>query len=173
MAKNVTKVKEKKSEVDLENQEEQTEKTEEQTTHNFEKEVNELKDKNLRLLAEFENYKKRTAKEKESAYDYAACNTILNILPVFDTLKAALQHSDAESFKSGIEMVAKQFSDALTKIGVVEIEALNNQFDPELHHAVMRDEESDAESGVIVEEFQKGYKLKDNVIRHSMVKVKA
>jgi len=134
--------------------------------------ITELKEKNLRLMAEFENYKKRTQKEKDAAFEYATASTIASILPILDTLELSLNQeiSDVNQFKSGVEMVVKQFTDALSRLNISEIE--NKMFDPELHNAVMRDEESDAQSGSIVEVFQKGYIINDRVVRHSMVKVK-
>ena len=143
-----------------------------EAAEDFEAQITEQKEKNLRLMAEFENYKKRTQKEKEAAFEYATANTVASILPILDTLELSLTQDmkDADKFREGISLVVKQFNDALGKLGITEIE--NVVFDPELHNAVMRDEESDAESGNIVEVFQKGYKLKDKVVRHSMVKVK-
>jgi len=143
-----------------------------EVAEDFEAQITEQKEKNLRLMAEFENYKKRTQKEKEAAFEYATANTVASILPILDTLELSLTQDmkDADKFREGISLVVKQFNDALGKLGITEIE--NVVFDPELHNAVMRDEESDAESGNIVEVFQKGYKLKDKVVRHSMVKVK-
>ena len=136
------------------------------------KQIEDLKEKNLRLMAEFENYKRRTQKEKDAAFEYATANTAASMLPILDTLELSLSQEikDAEKFKTGVELVVKQFADTLEKLNIKEIE--NKIFDPELHNAVMRDEESEAESGAIVEVFQKGYKISDRVIRHSMVKVK-
>ena len=142
-------------------------------TEKLEEQIADLKEKNLRLMAEFENYKKRTQKEKDAAFSYASANTVASILPILDTLELSLNQetADADKFKEGVSMVVKQFLEVLDRLNIKEIE--NETFDPELHNAVMRDEESDAESGSIVEVFQKGYKLNDRVIRHSMVKVKA
>lgn len=152
----------------------------EQTTtqiseRDYEKEIADLTDKRLRLMAEYENYKKRTQKEKESTYEFAVSNTISNILPILDMLELSLKQEteDINAFKTGVELVVKQFSDTLGKMNISKIEALNTQFDPELHNAVMMEEEGDAESGIVLEELQKGYKINDRVIRHSMVKVKA
>lgn len=134
-----------------------------------------LQDKNLRLMAEFENYKKRTQKEKESSYQFATADAIGKMLPVLDTLELSLTQdaTDGNAFKAGIELVVKQFVSVLQKAGVKEIPALGEPFNPELHNAVMREEEGDAESDTVVEVLQKGYLLNDRVIRHSMVKVKA
>ena len=102
------------------------------------------------------------------------CDTIEKLLPVLDNLDRAIvsgeQNEDKEALLEGIKMVRKQFSDSLTGIGVEEIEAVGKEFDPEVHNAIMT-EESDQDANTILEEFAKGYKYKDKVIRHSMVKV--
>lgn len=152
---------------------------EEQTQENpldaLQAQINALQDKNLRLMAEFENYKKRTQKEKESSYQFATADAIGKMLPVLDTLELSLTQdaTDGNAFKAGIELVVKQFAQVLEKAGVKEIPALGEVFNPELHNAVMREEEGDAEPDTVVEVLQKGYQLNDRVIRHSMVKVKA
>lgn len=155
---------------------EATDKTDEKANEadNLRKEIDELKDKNLRLMAEFENYKRRTRQEKESTYEFALSDAVKNFIPVLDTLEIALKNNseDMQAYIQGIELIVKNFKDTLSKMGVNPIEALGNPFDPELHNAVMSTDEGDEESGTIVEEFQKGYKLKERVIRHSMVKVK-
>ncbi|MBQ7950749.1 MAG: nucleotide exchange factor GrpE [Clostridia bacterium] len=138
-------------------------------------EVAALQDKNLRLMAEFENYKKRTQKEKEASYEFATADTVGKLLPVLDTLELSLTQdaTDGNAFKAGIELVVKQFVTALEKLGVSEIPALNETFNPELHNAVLRQEDGEGEPDTVVEVLQKGYTLKERVIRHSMVKVKA
>ena len=146
----------------------------EDKTEALEKELAELKDKNLRLMAEFENYKRRTRQEKESTYEFALSDVIKNVIPVLDTLEISLKNDtdDAKAYKQGIELIVKSFKDTLAKMGVNPIEALGQPFDPELHNAVMSTDEGEGESGTVVEEFQKGYKINERVIRHSMVKVK-
>jgi molecular chaperone GrpE len=141
----------------------------------FEKEISELTDKRLRLMAEYENYKKRTQKEKESTYEFAISSTIANILPILDMLELSLKQDtdDVVAIKTGVELVVKQFSAVLEKMNITKIDAVDAQFDPELHNAVMMEAEGDAESGTVLEELQRGYKINDRVIRHSMVKVKA
>ncbi len=135
-------------------------------------EMAELKDKLLRTMAEFDNYKRRTAKEKESMYDYAVCDTVGKILPILDTLKLSLQHEQEDTpFKQGVELVIKQFIDTLDKMGVKEIKAVGETFDPNFHNAVMHIEDAQYGEKEIVEEFQTGFLLKDKVIRFSMVKV--
>ena len=118
----------------------------EETAENLEAkvadEVAEFKDKLLRTMAEFDNYKRRTAKEKDSMYDYAVCDTVNKLLPVLDTLKLSLQHEKEDTpFKQGVEMVVKQFIDTLDKMDVKEIKAVGETFDPNFHNAVMHIED--------------------------------
>ena len=154
---------------------ENAEPAEENPSEALQEEISALQDKNLRLMAEFENYKKRTQKEKEASYEFATADTIGKLLPVLDTLELSLTQdaTDGNAFKAGIELVVKQFTAALEKLGVAEIPALNEPFNPELHNAVLRAEDGDGEPDTVVEVLQKGYTLKERVIRHSMVKVKA
>jgi len=137
-------------------------------------EIEVLKDKLMRHAAEFDNYKKRTQKEREDLYATAVCDTIEKILPVKDNLERALVSlADAEeSVLEGIKMIDKQFSDVLKNAGVEEIRSVGETFNPERHNAVMHEDAEDKEENTITEEFQKGYIYKDEkVIRYSMVKV--
>lgn len=140
----------------------------------LEAELKNEKDKYMRLFAEFDNFRKRTAKEKTEAYGDSAAKTIAEILPALDNFDRALDTpcSD-ENFKKGIEMIFTQITDILGKLGVTEIEALGQPFNPNLHNAIKQVESEDGESDVICEVFQKGYKLGDRIIRHSMVAVNA
>lgn len=149
----------------------ETEAVEETEADSFKKQYDELYDKHLRTLAEYENYKRRTQKEKDETYVNAQADTVSKLLPVLDNLERALQTEEASPFKDGIEMIVKQLLETLEKMGVTEIEAVGKQFDPNLHSAVMHIEDEELEANVIVEQFQKGYMLKDKVIRYSMVKV--
>lgn len=128
-----------------------------------------------RTAAEFDNYKKRTVKEKEAIYTDAMSDVVASFLPVVDNIERALlaseKEADFKALREGIELIYRQFKEIMTKLGVEEIKALGEKFDPNLHNAVMHIEDSEYEENVIVEEFQKGYKFKDKVIRHSMVKV--
>ena len=128
-----------------------------------------------RTAAEFDNFKKRSIKEKEALYIDAVCDVVSAFLPVIDNVERALKaisgDSSAQSLKEGVEMVFRQFGDALKKIGVEEIKALNEPFDPMLHNAVMHVEDESYGHSIVIEEFQKGYIYKDKVIRYSMVKV--
>ena len=138
-----------------------------------EAELAELNDKYTRLFAEYDNFRKRTAKEKEGIYSDAYIDALTQILPVLDNLEraAAFENADAEMLRKGLELTLKSFSDTLEKMGVKEIEALGKEFDPNVHNAVMHiDDESFGESEV-AEVFAKGYIRGDKVLRHSMVKV--
>lgn len=140
----------------------------------LEQEKQEVFDRYVRLQAEFDNFKKRTQKEKESDRKYKSQDLIQEILPALDNFERALQVELTEenaSYAEGMSMVHRQLIDALKSEGVEEIETVGKPFDPNVHHAVMQVEEADVESNHIVEAFQKGYMLKDRVIRPAMVKV--
>jgi len=129
-----------------------------------------------RTAAEFDNYRKRTAKEKESLYTEAVCDTVLAFLPVADSMERAIKaygekEEDAKVIKEGLEMILRQFKDILNKLGVEEIKSVGEQFDPQFHNAIMHIQNEAYGTNEIVEEFQKGYILEGKVIRHSMVKV--
>ena len=126
----------------------------------------------LRLMAEFDNYKKRSAKERENIYTDVRVDTVTKFLPVFDNLERALKTETAdEAYKKGVEMTFNQLMDVFKKLGVEEIESVGKPFDPQLHNAVMHVEDEALGENEIVEEFQKGFKIGDKVIRFSMVKV--
>ena len=141
----------------------------------LEEELKQSEDKYLRLYAEFENFKRRKNQEIETNNMYKSQKVITEILPSLDNLERALQvESDNEEIKSllkGVEMVYEGLLNVLKSEGVELIETENAQFDPNYHHAVMQEEDSEKESGAILDTFQKGYKLKDRVIRPAMVKV--
>ncbi len=128
-----------------------------------------------RTAAEFDNYKKRTVKEKESIYSDAVCDVVLTLLPVVDNFERAIDvsvnESENKSLKEGIELVYKQLKEAMKNIGIEEIKSVGENFDPQLHNAVMHVEDDSFGENIVVEEFQKGYIFKDKVVRHSMVKV--
>ena len=128
-------------------------------------------DKYLRMLAEYDNYRKRSAKERETVYTDAVSDTIKNILPIGDNLARAAQFTDPESVAKGIAMMQKSFDEALGKLGITEIESQGVPFDPQVHNAVMHVEDEEHGEGEIVEVFQKGYRRGDRVIRCAMVKV--
>ena len=134
--------------------------------------VSEGNDKYLRLAAEYDNYRKRTTKEKESTYVDAKVDTIKPFLDVYDNLvRGAAGLEDGDSHKQGLEMIAKQFLTVLEKLGVTEIEAEGQPFDPEKHNAVMHVEDENYGENTVVEVFQKGFMLGEKVIRFAMVKV--
>ena len=132
----------------------------------------EAADKYLRLAAEYDNYRKRTAKEKESAWTEAKAQTVAAFLPVYDNLERALkQDTTDEAYKKGVEMTMKGLQDALTGLGVEVIPALGETFDPNRHNAVMHVDDEEAGENTIVEVFQQGFICGEKVIRFSMVKV--
>ena len=129
-------------------------------------------DRYLRLAAEYDNYRKRSARERESIYSDVRADTVTKFLPVYDNLARALEQSTAdEAYRKGVELIMTQFKDILSRLGVTEIEAMGQQFDPGLHNAVMRGEDETKGANEIVQELQKGFKLGDKVIRYAMVKV--
>ena len=142
-----------------------------------EKKIAELTDKILRITAEYENYRKRTQKEKESLYEMAKADTIAAFLPLFDNIEKAIKVKPADAsgewkaFSEGVDLMKKQMADILTNLGATAIDAVGEEFNPELHNAVMHVDDENAGENVIVEEFQKGFKISDRVIRHSVVKV--
>jgi len=132
----------------------------------------ELYDKHLRTLAEYDNFKKRTQKEKDELYKVAVCDTIEKLLPVVDNFERATSaETEKTPFYEGVCMVEKQLFEILEKIGVTKIDAVGETFDPNVHNAVMHIDDEEKGEGEIVEEFAKGYKMGDKVIRYSMVKV--
>ena len=129
-------------------------------------------EKYLRLAAEYDNYRKRTAKEKESAWTSAKAQTVAAFLPVYDNLERALkQQTSDEAYAKGVEMTMKGLQDALSGLGVEQIPALGETFDPNRHNAVMHVEDDSAEENTVVEVFQQGFTCGDKVIRFAMVKV--
>ncbi len=130
-------------------------------------------DRYQRLMAEYDNFKKRTQKEKEAIYTDSVKDTVASLLPVIDNLLRAVDaFKDKESDEcKGVQMVLKQTEDIFEKLGVCEIKSVGEIFNPDLHNAVMHIEDSSLGENVVAEEFQKGYTYKDKVIRYSMVKV--
>ena len=138
----------------------------------FEQQVEELTDRLKRNMAEFDNFRKRTEKEKASMYVIGARDIVEKILPVVDNFERGLaQAPEGDAFADGMKMIYKQLMTALDEMGVKEIEAKGKEFDPNLHNAVMHVEDENAGTNEVVEVFQKGYTYKDFVVRHSMVKV--
>ena len=134
--------------------------------------VSDSNDKYLRLAAEYDNYRKRTTKEKEGIYGTAKADTVKPFLDIYDNLlRGVAQCEEGDSHRQGLEMIAKQFLAVLEKLGVTEIEAEGQPFDPEKHNAVMHVEDENFGENTVVEVFQKGFAMGDKVIRFAMVKV--
>ncbi len=137
-----------------------------------EKLVREEKDKYLRLAAEYDNFRKRSQKEKDSLYTDIKVDTLRKFLPVYDNLERALKQATAdEAYRKGVEMIMAQFKSTMDGLGVTEIAAEGEKFDPEKHNAVMHVEDESFGENEIVEVFQRGFTLGDKVIRFAMVKV--
>lgn len=140
----------------------------------LEEKVAELEDRTKRQMAEFENFRKRTEKEKSQMFETGAKSVIEKILPVIDNFErglAAIEPDNKDSFYDGMCMIHKQMLSELEKIGVTPIEALGKEFDPNFHNAVMQVESDEFESGIVAQELQKGYMYRDTVVRYSMVAV--
>jgi molecular chaperone GrpE len=182
-----------KAESDQETCDEREEKTEEKTEEKAEEKAEEkvveltteqilentLKEKEnafLRLTAEYQNYRKRVEKEKFELMKYANEKIMVDLLEIMDNFERALysvdlEHEKNKSMVDGVNLIKNSLHSLMDKYEVVAIDSINNPFDPELQSAVMMEEKEGVESGIVIEEFQKGYKLKDKVIRHAMVKV--
>ena len=154
------------------------ESTEEETSSGKEEnaELVQLKDKYLRTLAEYENFRKRSEKEKAQMFELGAKSIIEQLLPVVDNFERALEHIPEEekenSFAKGVEGIYKQIQKMFSDCDIQAIEAVGQKFNPALHNAVMTEEEGDAEEDTVTADLQKGYTYRGNVVRHSMVKVK-
>ncbi len=131
-----------------------------------------LQDKYLRVCAEYDNFRRRSLKEKEGLYGDIKSDTVQKFLPVYDNLERALrQGTEDEAYRKGVEMIMAQFEATLEKLGVSAIECLGEKFDPVLHNAVMHVDDEEKGENEIVEVFQKGFRMGDKVIRFAMVKV--
>lgn len=135
-----------------------------------EQKVEELTDRLKRTMAEFDNFRKRTEKEKSSMYIIGAKEIVEKILPVVDNFERGLAQAQ-DAFADGMKMIYKQLTTTLDELGVKPIEAVGKEFNPDFHNAVMHVEDEEVGENIVVEEFQKGYTYKDFVVRHSMVKV--
>ncbi len=167
----------------------ESKKHEETKKHKEEKDIEKLKhqieviskksseylDSLKRSIAEFDNFKKRTVREKQCLYDDTTGEVIAALLPVLDNLERAIESSDKseniDSFKEGVTLVYKQFKEILKEFGIEEIDCVGKNFDPKLHNAVLHEEDENLGENVVKEQLCKGYKIKDKVIRHSIVKV--
>ncbi len=129
-------------------------------------------DRYLRLAAEYDNFRKRSARERDAIFADVRADTVLKFLPVYDNLvRAIAAMAEEDPGRKGVEMTLAQFETVLNKLGVIPIPALGEAFDPELHNAVMHVEDEEQGENLIIEEFEKGFKMGDKVIRFSMVKV--
>ncbi len=138
----------------------------------YEQQIEELTDRLKRNMAEFDNFRKRTEKEKASMYIIGAKDIVEHMLPVVDNFERGLaQAQEGDAFAEGMKMIYKQMMTTFEELGVKPIEAVGQEFNPDFHNAVMHVEDEEAGENIIVEEFQKGYTYKDFVVRHSMVKV--
>src|SRR5262245_1464934 len=138
----------------------------------------ELKDKHLRLAAEYDNFRRRSLKERQDLHNYANENLVKELLPIVDNLERAVTHArkeeqrpDSDNLLQGVELTYRSLLQILTKHGVVEIEALGKPFDPQVHEAVRRVPSGEHQPGTVVEVYQKGYRLKDRMLRPAMVAV--
>ena len=137
-----------------------------------EQKVEELTDRLKRTMAEFDNFRKRTEKEKSSMYIIGAKEIVEKILPVVDNFERGLaQAQEGDAFADGMKMIYKQLTTTLDELGVKPIEAVGKEFNPDFHNAVMHVEDDEQGENIVIEEFQKGYMYHDSVVRHSMVKV--
>lgn len=150
----------------------ETEQAEVKENATAKEEIADEHDRFLRLIAEYDNFRKRSARERENIYTDVRVDTVTKFLPVYDNLQRAMntQTSD-EAYKKGVEMTFNQLRQVMTALGVEEIPAEGEKFDPTVHNAVMHVEDESVGENVIVEEFQKGFKLGEKIIRFSMVKV--
>ena len=138
----------------------------------LEKEKAALNDKYLRICAEYDNFRRRSQKEREALYNDIKADTLSKFLPVYDNLERALkQGTEDEAYRKGVEMIMNQFNSTMEKLGVTEIESLGQKFDPALHNAVMHVDDEEKGENEIVEVFQQGFKIGDKVVRFAMVKV--
>lgn len=160
--------------------EETEEKTEEKVeavqadeTEKLTAELNEKKDQLLRVMAEYDNFRKRSQKEKEQAYGDSKASTVSEFLPVYDNFMRAMaaDATDLESYKKGMEMIFNQFGETLKKIGVESFGEKGDEFDPNIHSAVMHAEDDDLPENSVAEVFSTGYKMGDRIIRPAVVKV--
>ncbi len=130
-------------------------------------------DRLARLQAEFDNYRKRSAREQQDFRDYALADALKQVLPILDSLDRALKtaNASAEDFRSGIELIDRQFHDVLSRLGVEPIQAAGQPFDPNLHQAIQMVETHDVADNHVIDELQRGYKIKDRLLRPAMVRV--
>lgn len=165
-----------KEEMDNQAQEEKNDtQNDDKELKSLKSELEDYKNRFMRLSADFKNYKKRIEKEKNDIYKFGSEKIVVDILPIIDNFERAIESSqsneEANGLLDGIQMILKQLIDVLKKHGVEEIDAINQEFDPNLHHAVMQEECEGVDNNIVTQVLQKGYMLNSKVIRPSMVKV--
>lgn len=164
--------KEKETPVTEETQETPEAVQDESTEERLTRELAEMNDKYLRMLAEYENYRRRSQKERQSVYTDAVCDTLKKILPIADNLaRASAAVGDAEAVRKGLSMTEKALADLLTAFGAEAFGAKGEMFDPNLHNAVLHEDNPDLAENTISEVFECGYRMGDRIIRYAMVKV--
>lgn len=136
-----------------------------------EKELAELNDKYMRMIAEYDNFRRRTAKEKEGIYTDAYFEAVGGILPIIDNVERAASFGESDKVSEGISLILKSFNDLLTKLSITAFGEEGDKFDPNIHNAVVHVEDDSLEENVVVQVFQKGYRKDDRILRHAMVKV--
>lgn len=151
---------------------EETEETDEQEVAKLRREIADLRDRSMRTLADFDNFRKRSERERQETRKYALLEPLRDFLEVVDNLGLALSAAgSADDLKRGVEMIHRQMQELLRRLGVKEIEALNQPFDPALHEAVQREEDPTVKTPTVVGELRRGYMLHERLLRPSMVKV--
>ena len=136
----------------------------------LEKQLAESEDKYKRVLAEYQNFRNRTQKEREGLYQDSVASTVASFLPVIDTLERAMEQENNENFKKSLELILKQYIECLDRLGVKAFGERGDAFDPNLHNAVLHVDDEELEAGVIAEVLLKGYIMGERVVRHAMVK---
>lgn len=161
-----------KDEAKKEKKQKKESKREAELKETAEKLIQAEKDKYLRLCAEYDNFRKRSQKERDTLYADIKADTLIKFLPIYDNLERALATpTEDEAYRRGVEMIMTQFCTTMDKLGITEIDALGQKFDPNMHNAVMHIQDDAYGENEVVEVFQKGFKLNDRVIRFAMVKV--
>ena len=167
-----TKAAEETAEVTEETVSEETAAPEQSAEETLQKELDEQKEQYMRVLAEYANYKRRTEQEKTDIGRFAKADLLETLLPILDNLDRACQSPDGPEYRQGVEMIVRQLHDTFEKIGVTELNPLNEPFDPELHNAIQREDAADGvEPDTVTQVFQSGYKFGERLIRPAIVKV--
>lgn len=143
----------------------------EKETESLKKQLAEANDKYLRIMAEYDNFRKRSKAEKDAVYSDAVSDSVKELLPLFDNLERASAYTDGDSVAKGLEMILKTIPDVLTKLNVEVFGEKGDAFDPNIHNAIMHEENDEFGESEIVEVFQRGYRVGDKIIRYAMVKV--